>query len=147
MKILFITLACKKSDESANQHSYRDLQHGTNETACRRQQRLLPIQLLSLVGELIDAGHQVHWPDESLNYQNKDRLIADANLFNPDVLFFACGDQRTQSLMASVAVKTNSVLGNQFINEETMRPARQWCDALTDQDISVDLLLEKLSAV
>ena len=147
MKILFITLACRRARQSANQNGIDNLQHGTNEIACRRQQRVLPIQLLAVVGELMDAGHQVHWPDESLTHRNKDRLIKDAQEFNPDVLFFACGDQQTRKLMASVAVKTNSVLGNQFLNEDTMRPAREWCDALTDRDISVDSLLKKLSSV
>ena len=119
---------------------------GNNELAIARQQRLLPIQLLSIAADLMDAGHQVHWPEESLRAENMQRIIAEAQQFKPDVLFFAYGDNRTSDLMASVAVKTGGIPGNQFLNEKTMRPARYWRDKLTDQRMSVDLLQQLLTS-
>ena len=155
MKILIITLEYSKDCLAANQTqadapdggvSGGVMCSGNNELAIARQQRLLPIQLLSIAADLMDAGHQVHWPEESLRAENMQRIIAEAQQFKPDVLFFACGDNRTSDLMASVAVKTGGIPGNQFLNEKTMRPARYWRDKLTDQRMSVDLLRQLLTS-
>ena len=164
MKILIITLEYRKDCLAANQTqpdapdggqsssvmssgvmTSGVMGSGNNELAIARQQRLLPIQLLSIAADLMDAGHQVHWPEESLRPENMQRIVADAQQFKPDVLFFACGDNRTSDLMASVAVKTGGIPGNQFLNEKTMRPARYWRDKLTDQRVTVDLLKQLLT--
>lgn len=151
MKILCVTVAWTRvgsgaDQRAANQRTDSGFTCGSNEVAYLRRQRVLPIQLLAIVGDLLDAGHEVYWPEESLNAGNIDRLIKEAQGFSPDVVFFACGDQQSQSLMASVAVKTHSILGNEFLNDPTMRPAHEWCSALTEQNASVHSLLQRLSA-
>ena len=147
MKILFVTLESRNNTTAAN-NAGSDIHEpegrGNNDIAYTRQQRLLPIQMLSIAADLMDAGHSVHWPEESLSHKTLDRITALAQQFNPDVLFFACGDTQSSGLMASIAVKTGCVLGNQYVNTDTMRPARYWCGKLTDQPISAELLLQML---
>ena len=105
---------------------------------------LLPLQLLAIAGDLLDAGHQVSWVDEVLRPNNMDKVIGQVAAANPDVLFFACVDQPSLLLTASIAVKTDSLLGNEFICEDVMRPAGKWRDTLCNHNISVDLLVDKI---
>ena len=147
MKILFITLESRNNTTAANSTESECSEvagPGSNDIAYTRQQRLLPIQMLSIAADLMDAGHSVHWPEESLSQKNLDRITALAQQFNPDVLFFACGDSQSSVLMASIAVKTGCVLGNQYMNTDLMRPARYWCGKLTDRQMSAELLLQML---
>jgi len=126
MKIICITLA-RSSVDYPIQNSF-----------------LLPLQLLAIAGDLLDAGHQVSWVDEVLRRNNMDKVIDQVASASPDVLFFACVEQPSLLLTASIAVKTDSLLGNEFICEDVMRPASKWRDTLCNHNISVELLVDKI---
>lgn len=140
MKILFILLEHRNLSNADNDSG--GMSRGCNALAMRRSQRLLPIQMLAIAADLIDAGHNVHWPEESLSQSNMDRIVADARDFAPDIVFFACCDQRSQHLMATVAVKIGGASGNEFLNDATLRPARYWCDQLANSEFSDQHLVD-----
>jgi hypothetical protein len=73
-----------------------------------------------------------------------ERIIDNARHFKPDIVFFACGDQRSHGLMANVAIRVGGISGNQFLNDSMLRPARYWRDQLTDDKLSVQHLLNVL---
>lgn len=145
MKILFISLEHRNPGRADNDSGV--MSRGCNALAMRRSRRLLPIQMLAIAADLIEAGHNVHWPEESLSEANMDRVVADARVFAPDMVFFACCDLRSQHLMATVAVKIGGVSGNEFLNDATLRPARYWCDQLVNNDFSAQHLLEAVASL
>ncbi len=145
MKILFISLEHRNPGCADNDSGV--MSRGCNALAMRRSRRLLPIQMLAIAADLIEAGHNVHWPEESLSHANMDRVVADARVFAPDMVFFACCDLRSQHLMATVAVKTGGVSGNEFLNDATLRPARYWCDQLVNNDYSAQHLLKAVASL
>lgn len=126
MKILFITIACRNNKPEPD--------------------FLLPLQLFAMAGDILEAGHKVYWLEESLNYNNQDKLTNQALQINPDVVFFACSSTGTRQLMAKIAVKTDSKIANQYISADIMRPADSYRDTFTSSTISVERLLQKITA-
>ncbi len=143
MNILFISLEYRNLRNADNDPNNSVTAPGENDVAAHRIRRLLPIQMLAIAADLIDAGHKVHWPEESLTCANMERIIG----FLVDRIgrgFFACGDQRSHGLMANVAIRVGGISGNQFLNDSMLRPARYWRDQLTDDKLSVQHLLNVL---
>jgi len=102
---------------------------------------LLPLQLLAIAGDLMDAGHNVIWVDELLHKKTVDKIVAQICFIDPDVLLFAYSTASVAPLLASIAVKADRCDDSAFICDEVMQPANKWRDTLSDQNISVASLL------
>lgn len=90
----------------------------------------LPLELLAACADMIDAGLDVHWIDEPVRLDNEQRLIEQARVLDPDVVFFCCQSAAMRPVMVQLSISTGSRLGNDFVSTGALYPLANWRDAL-----------------
>jgi len=104
----------------------------------------LLILMAGIIETLINAGHKVNWIEPPLCQSSVEEAIKRVSVLDPDVVLFACNGYPGMPLMASMAVRCEGSRDGEYICDDILRPAQQWCDTLSNPDMSLPLLIEKI---